>query len=273
MVRQARIVDPARRADATRRKLRDRERVGAVPLHAQGSVSMPCSSCHALIGESVGAVDAQRLHARLHREAEVAEGLVEAARRGSRATAPSLPGNLPLSHGKRPVSTITPPIVVPWPPRYLVAEWTTMSAPMRERVAQVRRRHRVVDDQRHAVRVRDFGDGGDVEHAAGSDCRALSAKTARVVGRIAARRRRPSRRRRRRSSRCRTCARLTASCVTCRRRACAAATTWSPCCSSVSSAIASRRHAARRRPAPRGRLRARRRAPRAPRPSDCESRE
>ena len=24
---------------------------------------------------------------------------------------------------------MTPPIAVPWPPRYFVAEWTTMSAP------------------------------------------------------------------------------------------------------------------------------------------------
>lgn len=28
-----------------------------------------------------------------------------------------------------PLSTITPPIVVPWPPMNLVAEWTTISAP------------------------------------------------------------------------------------------------------------------------------------------------
>ena len=40
-----------------------------------------------------------------------------------------MPGNLPLSHGKRPDSTITPAKVVPCPPRYLVAEWMTTSAP------------------------------------------------------------------------------------------------------------------------------------------------
>ena len=38
-------------------------------------------------------------------------------------------GNLPLSHGKRPDSTTTPPSVVPCPPRNFVAEWMTMSAP------------------------------------------------------------------------------------------------------------------------------------------------
>ncbi len=40
-----------------------------------------------------------------------------------------MPGNLPLPHGNLPDSTITPPIVVPWPPMYFVAECTTMSAP------------------------------------------------------------------------------------------------------------------------------------------------
>ena len=34
-----------------------------------------------------------------------------------------------MSHGKRPLSTITPAITTPWPPMNLVAEWTTMSAP------------------------------------------------------------------------------------------------------------------------------------------------
>ena len=57
-----------------------------------GSVSMPCRICHALIGDERRAVDAQRLHARPHREAEVAEGLVELARRGSPSTARSCPG-------------------------------------------------------------------------------------------------------------------------------------------------------------------------------------
>src|SRR5262245_47011098 len=38
-------------------------------------------------------------------------------------------GKLPLSHGNLPESTIAPPIDVPCPPRYLVAEWITTSAP------------------------------------------------------------------------------------------------------------------------------------------------
>jgi hypothetical protein len=41
------------------------------------------------------------------------------------------PGNFStfFDHSNLPPSTITPPITVPCPPRYLVAEWTTMSAP------------------------------------------------------------------------------------------------------------------------------------------------
>ena len=40
-----------------------------------------------------------------------------------------MPGNLPLSQGNLPLSTMTPPKVVPCPAKYLVAECTTMSAP------------------------------------------------------------------------------------------------------------------------------------------------
>ncbi len=39
-------------------------------------------------------------------------------------------GNLPdASQSKRPPSTSTPPMAMPWPPRNLVAEWNTRSAP------------------------------------------------------------------------------------------------------------------------------------------------
>ena len=93
------------------------------------SVSSPCSRRNALNGDSVGPKRAQRLHARFHREAEIAEGLVRSARRGSRCEGSVMPGNLPLSHGNLPDSTTTPPMVVPCPPMYLVAECTTMSAP------------------------------------------------------------------------------------------------------------------------------------------------
>jgi len=41
----------------------------------------------------------------------------------------SILGNLPLVQSNVPESTMTPPMLVPWPPIHLVAEWTTMSAP------------------------------------------------------------------------------------------------------------------------------------------------
>ena len=55
-----------------------------------------------------------------------------------------------------------PPIVVPWPPRYLVTEWIDDVGAVLERAAQIRRRHRVVDDERNAGVVRDRGDRRDV---------------------------------------------------------------------------------------------------------------
>ena len=74
-------------------------------------------------------------------------------------------GNLSFwEKSKLPPSTITPAIAVPWPPRNLVAECTTMSAPWASRLIRVRRGDRVVNDQRDAVGVRDLGHRGDVEH-------------------------------------------------------------------------------------------------------------
>ena len=93
------------------------------------SVSMPCSSRKARSGDSVGPERAHRFHPRLHREAEIAEGLVEDARRDSRATARSSAESCRCPSGNLPDSTTMPPIVVPWPPRYFVTEWMTMSAP------------------------------------------------------------------------------------------------------------------------------------------------
>ena len=96
-----------------------------------------------------------------------------------------MPGNLPLSHGKVPLSTITPPSVVPWPARYLVAECTTMSAPK-------------------PIGLHRNGDGTVLSITNGTPCACatsataaisstaklglprLSANTARVLGRIAA---------------------------------------------------------------------------------------
>ena len=92
MVRQARVVDPA---DARMRR---------AGMRATASAFAQCRSMRSVqrldaLQDLPGArrrqrraVDAQRLHARPHREAEVAEGLEELARRGSPATARSCRG-------------------------------------------------------------------------------------------------------------------------------------------------------------------------------------
>ncbi len=148
-----------------------------------------------------------------------------------------MPGNLPLSQGNLPLSTITPPSVVPWPARYLVAECTTMSAPK-------------------AMGLHRYGDGTVLSMTSGSPCACatsataamssssmlglprLSANSARVFGRMAAAKASgfvastkvvlmPN------------LARFTDSIDTEPPYSAPAATTWSPCCRMVISAIAS----------------------------------
>ena len=48
-----------------------------------------------------------------------------------------------------------PPMLVPWPPRYFVNECTTMSAPCSKGRLKYGGRHRVVDNQGHAVPMGD----------------------------------------------------------------------------------------------------------------------
>ena len=148
-----------------------------------------------------------------------------------------MPGNLPLSHGNLPPSTTTPPKVVPWPARYLVAECTTMSAPS-------------------ASGLHSSGLGTVLSMMSGTPCAwatsataamssttmlglpKLSAYTARVLGRMAAAKASgwvastkvvsmPN------------LARLTASMVTEPPYKAPAATTWSPACKMVMSAMVS----------------------------------
>ncbi len=59
---------------------------------------------------------------------------------------------------------MTPPMAMPWPPIHLVIECMTMSAPSVERPAQIRRRERVVDQQRNAGGMGDIRDLRNVEH-------------------------------------------------------------------------------------------------------------
>ena len=55
-----------------------------------------------------------------------------------------------------PESTTIPPMLVPWPPMYLVSECDDVGAVL-ERPAEHRGGYRVVDDQRHAVAVSGVG--------------------------------------------------------------------------------------------------------------------
>src|SRR5450631_76189 len=92
------------------------------------SVSMPCSSMNAENGESVGpSVRMVSMRAFM---------VNPKSPNDSWKITPWYPrdgvvicGNLPLPQSNLPDSTTTPPMVVPWPPRYLVTEWMTMSAP------------------------------------------------------------------------------------------------------------------------------------------------
>ena len=56
-----------------------------------------------------------------------------------------------------------PPIELPWPPRNLVVEWTTMSAPHSNGWQRIGRGQRVVDDQRDAGLVGDRGDRLEID--------------------------------------------------------------------------------------------------------------
>ena len=148
-----------------------------------------------------------------------------------------MPGNLPLSHGNLPLSTTTPASVVPWPPRYLVALCTTMSAPS-------------------AIGLHSAGLGTVLSITSGTPCACAtsataamssttrlglpsdSAYTARVFGRIAAAKAAGS------VASTKVVSmpnffRFTASIVTLPPYSAPAATTWSPAVSRVISAIAS----------------------------------
>src|SRR5260370_37829959 len=49
----------------------------------------------------------------------------------------AITGNRPLDQLNVPASTTTPPMLVPWPPMNLVAEWITMSARSEEHTSEL----------------------------------------------------------------------------------------------------------------------------------------
>ena len=92
-------------------------------------VSTPCSRWKALVGRQAGAEIAQAFGARPHDEGGGAEFLGEDD---------AVIAGIGLGHGrklagagqsKRPPSTMTPPMAMPWPPIHLVMECITISAP------------------------------------------------------------------------------------------------------------------------------------------------
>ena len=91
------------------------------------------------------------------------------------------------AQGKLPLSTMAPPMVVPWPPKNFVSEWTTISAPNWIGLSRIGRRHRVVDDQRHAVAVRDVRQRFDVGDVAAGIADAFAIDGAGVARRSASR--------------------------------------------------------------------------------------
>src|SRR5690606_316067 len=93
-----------------------------------GSVSTPCRSWNAACGESAGPMSrscSERGVVRNPYSPKLAHQLTPPYD----GTGSVICGNLPLPQSNRPDSTTTPPSVVPCPPRNLVAEWITMSAP------------------------------------------------------------------------------------------------------------------------------------------------
>ena len=119
------------------------------------SVSMPCRISHAFNGDSAAPKVRIDLHARLHRVAEVAEGLVElhaviaAARLGHLGKLAVVPVELARSRRSRRPSSC----------RGRRGTWSRSARRCRRRSANGLHRYgdgdRVVDDQRQAVLVRD----------------------------------------------------------------------------------------------------------------------
>ena len=161
-IRQTGVIDP-RHLRVALQKLRHRQRVAAVLAHAQvqgfGALQQ-LPSVHGREHAAKGAVD---LHARLHGVAKVAKGLIKlhavvrAAGLHHLGELAVVPGELATlhhhaAHGRAVAADV-----------FGGAVHHDVGA-QRQRVAQVRAGHGVVNDERHAVRMRHLGHGRDVEH-------------------------------------------------------------------------------------------------------------
>ena len=125
--RQARIGDV--RGELVRlEKRRDRQRVLDVPLHPQRQRLESLQEQERVERRKRAPRSRKRLGPQLHQVAVGAEGLMELqAMIGGRRIRDHREASVrPV---ERAASTTTPPMLVPWPPMNLVAEWITMSAP------------------------------------------------------------------------------------------------------------------------------------------------
>ena len=142
-----------------------RQRVAAVLLHAEFQRLDALNEQEGIERADAGAEIAQALHAHLDDVGQVAEHFAEHHAVIARAGLGDGGVFIGMSvHGNLPLSTMMPPMEVPWPPRNLVAEWTTISAPCsigRQRYGEAM----VLSiDQRHAGFVRDGGHLFDIQH-------------------------------------------------------------------------------------------------------------
>ena len=93
--------------------------------------------------------------------------------------------NLPeASQSKRPESTSTPPMATPWPPRNLVAEWYSRSAPSSNGFIRYGVVNVASTSSGTLACVRDLGDRRDVEHVEAGIAERFAEQQPRVFGRI-----------------------------------------------------------------------------------------
>ena len=144
----------------------DRERVGAMALHAERQRLHALQQVPGRLRRHAGAVVAQRHRAHLHGEAEIAEGLGEGE---------AVIGRIRLRHARELV--VLPPVEAAGFDDHAAHGVAVAADELRGRVehevgaviegpAEVGRGHRVVDDQRHAVALGDLGDRLEIEHDA-----------------------------------------------------------------------------------------------------------
>ena len=162
MVAQARVIDPGHTRVGLQ-KLRHAQRVVAVLLHAQRQGLDALQNLPSAHGAERCAKHAQAFHAAAHGKAKVAKGLVKLhtvvalGRLGHTGKLAVVPREFAALHHHAAQRGAVPGQVFGGRMHHDVCA-------QRQRIAQQRAGHGVVDDQRHAVRVGHLGHGRDVQH-------------------------------------------------------------------------------------------------------------